>query len=218
MDILPSILTNDNTEYAKTLERIEESGAFDDGWLHVDFMDNKFVPNQSVDLEVLKQYPSNMHVEAHLMVQDPEEWIEELIICGVERIIIHIETLNDPEVLKRIKKEKIQVGLAIKLDTPIAKLVPFMDTIDLVLVMSINPGFSGQEFIVDAYKKIEEIDKFRSEKNLTFRVHVDGGVSPEIIHQLDLVHVDGVIMNSHLLKGDINENLEKVWEKFKEGS
>jgi ribulose-phosphate 3-epimerase len=217
MEILPSILTNDNTEYSQILQRIEESGDFEDGWIHVDFMDNKFVPNQSVDIDVLKQYPSNLHVEAHLMVQNPEEWVEELLICGVERIIIHIETLSDPEILKRIKKDKVEVGLAIKLDTPIAKLSPFMDTIDLVLVMSINPGFSGQEFIPVAKDRIKEILQLRTEDN-NFKVEVDGGVSAELAAELGHLGVDGVIMNSHLLKGDISENLEKIWEKYKENT
>lgn len=214
MNILPSILVKDAQEYQAVLERIEESGSFEDGWVHVDFADNEFVPNQTVDLAVLKQYPSNLHIEAHLMVSNPEEWVEELIVCGVERIIIHLETLTDGKVLEKIQKEGVEAGLAIKLETPIAKLTPFMATIDLVLVMSIHPGFSGQEFLVEAKGRIEEIARHRSEKN-NFKIEVDGGVRADLIYELEQLGVDGVIMNSHLLKGDINENLEKIWEEYK---
>ncbi len=208
MNILPSLLVKEPIEYKVLLDRIEESGSFTNGWIHVDFADNQFVPNQTVDLEVLKTYPSNLHVEAHLMVSDPENWIEELLVCGVERIVIHIETLRDKTILERIKKEKVEVGLAIKLDTPLAKLTPFMDTIDLVLVMGIVPGFSGQEFKDEARERIKEVLRLCLETKI--RVEVDGGVSAQIAGELAQMGVDGVIMNSHLLHGDIHENLEKI--------
>ena len=154
LSILPSVLATTDHDYQQTIERIEENGAFEDGWLHVDFADNEFVPNLTVGADVLKKFPTNLHVEAHLMVSNPEEWIHDLVEAGVERIILHIETIKDESLVKRIKDEGVQVGLAIKLETPVAKLHPFVNTIDVVLVMSIHPGFSGQEFLEEGIEKI----------------------------------------------------------------
>lgn len=216
IEILPSILTSNNTDYGERISQIEKSGVFDDAWIHIDFMDNQFVPNKSVEIDVLKLYPSNFHIEAHLMVVDAEDWAQELVESGVERIIFHVETIDDDELMKKIKAQDVEIGLAINLETPVAKLIPFMDTIDVVLVMAIKPGFSGQEFIPDAKEKIKEVSDLRSKENLDFRIEVDGGVTAENIAELERLGADGVTMASHLLEGDIHENLEKIWEKYEE--
>ena len=215
MQILPSVLSTTEQDYQHKIEKIEESEAFEGGWLHVDFADNEFVPNLTVGIEALKKYPTNLRMEAHLMVAKPEEWTQELIEAGTERLIIHIETLENPKLLEEIKKQKIEIGLAIKLETPVAKLVPFVGTIDVILVMSIHPGFSGQEFLPEGLDKIREVAALRSEHNADFKIEVDGGVSADNIRSLADAGVDGVIMASHLIEGDIDENLEKIWETFK---
>ncbi len=218
IQILPSVLAITDHEYQQKIEKIEASGEFEDGWLHVDFADNEFVPNQTVGTDVLKKFPTNLHVETHLMVKKPDEWIHELIESGVERIIIHLETLEDSKLLERIKRESVEVGLAVKLETPVAKLEPFVDTIDTVLVMTIHPGFSGQEFLEEGFEKIKEVSRLRSKSKKEFKIEVDGGVTAENIPELAKLGVDGVVMASHLLEGDIDENLEKIWEKFEEAN
>jgi ribulose-phosphate 3-epimerase len=215
IEVIPAILATSDYEYSQKIEKIEESGAFTDGWIQVDFMDNLFVQNQTVDRDVLNKYPTNLHVEAHLMVVDPEEWIVELSNSGVERIITHIETIEDDSVLKKIKEEKIEVGLAINPETEVAKLTPYLHTIDVVLVMSVKPGFGGQEFIPETIEKIAEISHLRSKENLEFKVEVDGGVSEEWVAKLADAGCDRLIIGSHLVEGNINENLEKIKEKYK---
>ncbi len=215
IEVIPAILATSDYEYSQKIEKIEESGAFTDGWIQVDFMDNLFVQNQTVDRDVLNKYPTNLHVEAHLMVVDPEDWIVELSNSGVERIIAHIETIEDDSVLKKIKEEKIEVGLAINPETEVAKLTPYLHTIDVVLVMSVKPGFGGQEFIPETIGKIAEISHLRSKENLEFKVEVDGGVSEEWVAKLADAGCDRLIIGSHLVEGNINENLEKIKEKYK---
>lgn len=215
IEVIPAVLATSDYEYSQKVEKIEESGAFVEGWIQVDFMDNKFVQNQTVERDVLNKYPTNLHVEAHLMVIDPEEWIIELSNAGVERIIPHIETIEDDTVLKKIKEEKIEAGLAINPETAVAKLTPYLHTIDVVLVMSVKPGFGGQDFIPETIEKVKEVLRLRSENKLEFKIEVDGGVSKEWVEKLVKAGCDRLIIGSHLVEGNINENLEKIKEKYK---
>ncbi len=216
IEIIPAILATSDYEYSQKLEKIEESGVFEGGWVQVDFMDNQFVPNQTVDRDVLKKYPSNLHVEAHLMVSDPDEWIQELLDSGVERIIPHVEAIQNDEVLKKIKAGECEVGLAINPETDVATLTPYLHTIDVLLVMSVKPGFGGQEFIPQTVEKIEDLSRIREKSKLDFKIEVDGGVSEDWIQPLADIGVNGLVIGSHLVEGDIHENLEKIWEKYEQ--
>lgn len=216
IQILPSILTSNNTEYGEKISQIEESGVFDDAWIHVDFMDNQFVANKSVEIDVLKLHPSNFHIEAHLMVAEAQDWAQELVENGVERIIFHVETIDGDELMKKVKAQDVEIGLALNPETPVASITPYLHTIDVVLVMSVKPGFGGQEFISETIEKIKEISELRSKENLEFQIEVDGGISAELIAKLERAGADRVIIGSKLLEGDIHENLETIWEKYEE--
>lgn len=210
VQIIPAILSTKEEDYARDILLYKRAASFKEGWVHIDFMDNLFVPNKSIEPSVIAKYPINLHKEAHPMVLNPIEWIDELVNAGFERIVVHIEAKNVLESLEQIKSKGLKAGLAIKKDTMIEKLQSFIGKIDTILVMTIDPGFQGQPFIPQALDKVRNIKS----KNWSVRVGVDGAVKDDNIKQIIDTGVDFVIVGSYLLKGDIDENLESIWEKI----
>ena len=199
-------------DYSKDIDRYQSALSFKEGWVHIDFMDNIFVPNKSIKPPVVIKYPTNLHKEAHLMVSHPTEWIDSLIEANFERVIFHIESADDIlETIEQIKDMGIKVGLAINGDTPIERLEPFMGKIDTVLIMSIIPGFQGQLFIQESLDKIKKIKS----KNWPVQIAVDGAVNDQNARELVEAGADKLIIGSFLLKGDVDENLERIWEVIK---
>ena len=220
IQIIPAILSTSEEDYARDVSRYKQSlllrnkqsEFFKEGWVHIDFMDNKFVPNKSIEPSVIDKYPTNLHKEAHLMVSHPLEWIESLVKTGFERIIFHVESEDDiNECIKSIKSKGLGVGLAINFETPIEKLTAFVHKIEVILVMTIKPGFQGQPFIPAALNKVKEIKS----KNWPVSLGVDGHVRDENIKEVIKSGVDFVIAGSYLLKGDVDENLEILWEEIR---
>lgn len=213
--IIPAILSTTEEEFERDIQRFKDSPSFQEGWVHIDFMDNLFVPNQSIEPAVVSKYPIDLHKEAHPMVLHPNSWIDKLIEAGFERIIFHIEAEGDINgYVNEIKSKGVEVGLAINHDTSLEKLTQFIGKIDVVLLMSIVPGFQGQPFIEDSLEKIKETSRLRSKTNSNFKIAVDGAVSDENAKQLIEAGVDNLIVGSYLLKGDLDENLERLWEKI----
>lgn len=208
--IIPAILATSEENYARDVSRYKRSSSFKESWVHIDFMDNKFVPNISIEPSIIAKYPIGLHKEAHLMVVNPLEWVDKLIEAGFERIIFHIEAENVEKCLEYIKEKGLETGLAINNETSIEKLTPYIDKIDVVLVMAIVPGFQGQKFIPESLDKIKKI------KSLGWKVQVgiDGSVKDDNIKNIVETDVDFVIVGSYLLNGDIDENLENLWEKI----
>jgi len=209
VQIIPAILSTKEEDFKRDISRYKQSHSFQDGWIHIDFMDNKFVPNLSIKPSVTGKYPIKLKKEAHLMVSKPIDWVDELAEAGFERVIFHIESENNiDECIQHIKNKKMDVGLAINNETPIEKLEPFIDKISIVLIMTIVPGFQGQPFIPEALDKVRKIKL----KNWQARVGVDGHVKDTDAKEIINSGVDFMIVGSYLLDGDIDENLEKLWE------
>lgn len=209
IQIIPAVLSTSENDYIRDISRYKLAESLKGGWLHIDFMDNKFVPNLSIPPSVSAEYPIELHKEAHLMVLDPMEWIDDLSGVGFERIIFHIESSDDTlKCIEYIKGKGLEVGLAINGETPIEKLEPFVSKIDAVLVMTIAAGFQGQPFIPKALNKVKEIKS----KNWPLRVGVDGAVKDTTIREIMDTGADFAIVGSYLLNGDIEENLETLWE------
>ncbi len=208
VQIIPSILSTSEDDYKRDISRYQKSPSLQEGWVHIDFMDNIFVPNKSIGPSVVAKYPISLYKEAHIMVLHPLAWVDDLVKLGFERIIFHIEAGdNIGKFIEYIKKKGLEVGLAINNETPIENLQPFVDKIDVVLVMTIEPGFQGQPFIPGALDKVREIKaKWR------VRVGVDGAVKDTDAKQIVESGVDFMIVGSYLLEGDIDENMEKLWE------
>lgn len=211
IQIIPSVLATTEEQYQKDITKLSSSESLSDGWVHIDFADNIFVQNKTIEPEILQKFPTNFRKEAHLMVSHPKEWIDSLKEAGFERIIFHLESEdNIKKLVEDIKGKGIQVGLAIKNDTDIEKLEPFVNKVDVVLLMSIIPGFQGQSFIPQTFEKIRQLKS----KNWAVKVGIDGGVKDTNIKEIMTSGADFVIMGSYLLKGNITENLEKVWEEI----
>lgn len=214
IQIIPAILATTEEEYKEKLERIEGSPELAEGWVQIDLMDNKFVQNKSISAEIIAKYPTSLKREVHLMVEYPENWIDELVKVGVERIIFPVEDAEGVlERIKHIKDHGIKVGLSVNPETPVEKISAFIGTIDVVLLMSVRPGFGGQEFIPDTVEKVKRTVILRS--GYKFLVEVDGGVNEEVAKDLAEAGVDSLVIGEHLINGDITENLEKIWESIR---
>lgn len=206
--IIPAILSNTEEDFKRDITRLGAVQSLKDGWVHIDFMDNIFVPNKSIESSVVSKHPVFQHKEAHVMVLLPMEWVDGLVEAGFERIIIHIEAEGIDECIDYIKEKGLEVGLAINNETSIGRLEPFISDITTILVMSIEPGFQEQPFIPNSLNKIKEIKA----KNWPVEIGVDGAVKDDNIKDIISAGADFVIVGSYLLKGDIDENLEHLWE------
>ena len=209
VEIVPAILDKTPEEFEKHIEQLKNSHSFKEGWVHIDFADNKFVPNQTIDVETVAKFPTELKKEAHLMVARPLDWINKLKEAGFERVIFHFESEDNPEeVIKSTKEAGMEVGIAINPDTQIEKLEPYKDKIDQILVMGIVPGFQGQPFIPATIEKIKSLKA----KGWQVKISIDGAVRDENAEDLVNAGVDQLVSGSFLLKGDIDENVEKIWE------
>lgn len=208
--IIPAILATSEVEYAQKLRRIEESGLFKDSWVQIDFMDNKFVQNKSIEANVISKYPTSLKLEAHLMVMAPSAWVNNLADASVKRIIAPVE-IHYQEIERFFdvaQDEDIKLGLSLNPESAVDKIESFLNKIGVVLVMSVHPGFSGQEFVPEVLPKIKNLKEMKS--NLI--VGVDGGISPENAKLIVDAGADYLVVGSHLLEGEISKNLEKFQE------
>ncbi|MBI2330118.1 ribulose-phosphate 3-epimerase [Candidatus Daviesbacteria bacterium] len=211
--IIPAILATKEEDYRRDIGRIERSLLFKEGWVHIDLMDNLFVQNKSIKPSAIANNHTALYKEAHLMVSHPLEWIDDLISAGFKRIIFHLEAQDVViNVINQIKNQGLEVGLAIKNDTSLEKLQPFLEKLDVVLLMGVVPGFQGQKFIPETINRIKEVVNLRSQGNYNFKIGVDGAAKDDNIKGIVEAGADFVAVGSFLLKGDIDENLEALWE------
>jgi|SRR5579884_3158031 len=210
IQIVPAILALDEESFRRDLKRIEESRSLEDGWIHIDLMDGQFVDRTSVGPEILEKYPPNGKVEAHLMVKDPLSMFDELKIGGAKRVIIHLEVGNTGQIISQAKSEGFEVGVAINPESEVSELETFLEDLDAVLVMGVHPGAQGQDFIDETPQRVKQVTSLRDQKGLHFLVGADGGVSDQVAGEFAQTGVDYLVVGSHLLKGDISENLEKI--------
>lgn len=215
VQILPTLFAKTEEDYKRQVEQIESSGTFKDGWVQIDLMDNKFVPNLSIGLDMLAKYSISSKKEAQLMIAEPGSWIDQLAKLKFMRIIFPIEVGKTGQLIEQVKGYQIQVGLSINPETEVDKLLEFLDRIDLVLVMGVHPGFQGQKLIPETLDKIIELAKLKSK--YSFLIGEDGGINLQTVKSLVRAGVDNLAVGSFLFKGDINENLEKLWEAIRDG-
>ena len=176
--LAPSILSADFANLQLALSQCDEGGAH---WIHVDVMDNQFVPNLTIGPPVVKSLRPNTKkfLDVHMMVIDPEKLVEPFARAGADSITFHIEATDDPQsVIDLIKATGAKVGISIKPATPLAEIEPYYDQIDLVLVMSVDPGFGGQGYLDGSTERVEKVKQILIEKSLQDRVliEVDGGI------------------------------------------
>jgi ribulose-phosphate 3-epimerase len=174
--LTPSILAGDHAHLAASASIVETSGL---SWIHLDIMDGHFVPNLSFGPQTVAALRKNskLFFDVHLMLSEPHRYIEAFAKAGANLISIHIEPAYDhAAALARIRELGCQRGLVLNPDTPLSTIEPFLDQVELVLVMTVQPGFGGQSFRRDQLEKIARLDALRTRRKLDFRLEVDGGI------------------------------------------
>ncbi len=200
--IAPSILAADFGNLDKDVELVNNSNA---DWLHIDIMDGRFVPNISFGFPVLKaiQKVCTKPMDVHLMIVEPEKYIDQFIDAGVDVISVHYEASNHlHRTLNYIKSKGAKAGVALNPHTSVHLLENILSEIDLVVLMSVNPGFGGQSFIPNTYKKIQQLDKMRKETNSDFLIEIDGGVSTKNAKKLFETGANVLVAGSSVFKSD----------------
>jgi len=209
--ISPSILSADFSQLGNEIKRLEEGGA---DLIHVDVMDGHFVPNLTIGppvIEALRQY-TNLPFDVHLMISPVHKYIEAFSKAGSDIITFHPEaTENVSETINLIKDLNKKVGISLNPNTEINIIKDHLELIDLVLIMSVYPGFGGQKFIIETLEKIKDLNKIKIENNLKFDIEVDGGInfsnSKEVINAGANILVSGTTIFKEN-NGDIKKNIE----------
>ena len=179
----PSLLSADFARLGEQVAEIERAGA---QYLHLDVMDGHFVPNISFGVPVIAALrpASNLVFDTHLMIAQPERYIEAFAVAGADIINVHVEACKDPRrTIRRIKSLGKKAGLTIKPATPTSTVFEYLEELDLVLVMSVEPGFSGQKFMPDCLRKTEEIAEFAQARGLCIDIEMDGGLNLTNVRQ-----------------------------------
>lgn len=207
MLIIPAILTNDIGQLTALESRAE--GVVER--VQIDVIDNKFAENSTVDPAVLKSIVTILALDFHLMVKDPIEWVDHCVAGAKNRIIGQVEYMQDQaEFVRKVKEAGSTVGLALDLATAVDKLnQDVLPNLDVVLLMSVPAGFGGQQFDMAVWNKIEKVVKLRKELNLNFKICIDGGVTKELINQMETLGVDEVSVGRRIFEPNLKENLEK---------
>ncbi|HWA52395.1 MAG TPA: hypothetical protein VG895_05070 [Patescibacteria group bacterium] len=206
MKIIPAILTDDISELTSLENKAE--GIVDR--IQIDVIDNKFANNSTVDPAVLKNITTVLNLDFHLMVKDPVEWVEHCVPNSANRMIGQIEFMqNQMEFVDKVKATTTEAGLAIDLDTPIEKVSQnVLPKLDVLLLMSVKAGFGGQEFDLSVFDKIKAANELRHKLNLNFKLLVDGGVTVELVHEMESLGVDEVAVGKRIFEPSLVDNLK----------
>lgn len=213
MIIAPSVLSMDYSQMEKQMKFLNQSKA---EWLHFDVMDGHFVPNLTFGPNILNGFRkmTDLFLDVHLMVEDPTFFSTPFIEAGADAITFHYESMKGEDeifaLIQKIKNHHCQVGMSIKPNTPLDVLSPFLSQLDLVLIMSVEPGFGGQAFISSALTKISQLKSKIDHEKLTLKIEVDGGINAETAKLCKEAGADVLVAGSYIFKQDIQKAVDSL--------
>ena len=215
-NIAPSLLAANFFDLSSQMKLLKEGNI---EILHLDVMDGMFVPSISFGMPVISSLRKSVDFffDVHMMVENPERYIEDFYKSGANGITIHFEACKHIDrTISQIKSFGLRSGISINPATPVSFLQNIISEVDMVLIMSVNPGFGGQKFIPYSIDKIKELSKMRAERNQKFLIQVDGGVDVNNIKSLSDAGVDEFVAGSSVFKGDILNNIKALNDAFGE--
>jgi len=216
IEIVPSILSADFTNLGKEIKKVEKAGC---SYLHLDVMDGHFVPNISIGPVVIKAIRkfTGLYLQTHLMIDNPERYIADFIRAGSDCIIIHQEACRDfRKTLEMIKGLKVKAGISLRPKTPPDTIKDIIDKMDMVLIMTVEPGFGGQTFISGSEKKVAAVKTMLYQKGIDIPIGVDGGINNNTIPLVVKAGAAHLIAGSAVFKGDVVKNIRNLREKANE--
>ena len=228
--LAPSILSADFNRLGEQIQRVEKAEC---RWLHIDIMDGMFVPSISFGMPVVKSIrkESSLYFDVHMMVKDPERYVEEFQSCGAEEpgryvedmcrcgadlITVHAEACRDlAETVKKIHETGADAGVAVNPDTPLSAVTDVMDQVEMILIMSVYPGFGGQKYIPESTERIRTLRRMLDEKGLEHvHIQVDGGINRATIDEVLAAGANIIVAGSAVFGSNIEQNVRELQEKI----
>ncbi|MBQ2986892.1 MAG: ribulose-phosphate 3-epimerase [Tyzzerella sp.] len=213
--LAPSMLSADFKELGNEIRAIEEHGA---KYLHFDVMDGIFVPSISFGMPVLKSIRSgtNLVCDVHLMITEPIRYVEDFAKAGADLITIHLEACEDVDAtIDKIRECGCKVGISIKPKTPVSAMEPYLEKVDMILIMSVEPGFGGQKFIPESLEKIAQTKRMLDEKGLAVDIQVDGGIYTHNVEEVLKAGANIIVAGSAIFNGDTKQNTIEMMDILK---
>lgn len=213
--LAPSILAADFKVLGQEMKKTEENGA---EYIHFDVMDGMFVPSISFGMPVMASIhdATEQFMDAHLMIQEPIRYVEAFQKAGADLLTVHLEACEDVKAtLDKIHEYEMKAGISINPETDVKELMPYLEDADMILVMSVHPGFGGQKFIPETLEKIRAVRNMLNKKNLDTDIQVDGGIYVENVREVLDAGANIIVAGSAVFRGDAGENTAKFMEILK---
>lgn len=214
----PSLLSADFTRTGEQLQELEKAGV---KWIHLDVMDGDFVPSISFGMPVIKSLKKkcNLFFDVHMMVTEPGRYIDDMAASGADMITVHVEACKHlHRTIQAIKAKGLKAGVVLNPATPLSTLDWIIEEVDMVLLMSVNPGFGGQKYIPSSTEKVRALKKIIDERGLNVDIQVDGGVTPDNVREILAAGANIVVAGSAVFGDHITEQVEKFHKAFEEVS
>ncbi len=215
--LAPSILASDFSRLGEELKRIEKSGA---PYVHIDVMDGDFVPNITIGIPVVRAIRScsDSFFDVHLMVSEPVRYVERFAEAGADGITIHYEACEDVDkTLDEIIRVGVSPAISINPDTPVLDIIPYLNKVKMVLLMSVHPGYGGQKFIEETLLKASELRKYITDNNLDIDIEMDGGIKIDNVRKVLDAGVNVIVAGTGVFKGDFEANVlefNKIFDEY----